>query len=129
MDKDSFLDIDNDTKSGKGPGSIISGQFNYVTIYVVVLARPEMLRVCVKLRNGLPDHVYEVLIQLFEVDTVVSKHYAATYVRQLAIHADLVCRTLVDGLSPPSNFIERCQQLQSMKRYLIVKKKIIVKIK
>lgn len=98
---------------------IISGEFCFVTILVIPICDNCMVTVTLKLKEDLEKNVKANLTYL-QGSVVMPFDASATYVRQLAIRADLACRAaLQDRLGLFSNWQERMQQIRSLQRYAI----------
>ena len=99
---------------------VVSGHFNHATIFVRRLPTDSvgLFRVSCRKRADLRPDLDEVL-SVFCGDDLVGEAHVADFVRNLAVRADIACRTLVDGLAEPTNCLERCQQIAEMKRYTL----------
>lgn len=96
---------------------LVSGQFGFLTIFVLPVDR--MYRIIVQLKPGLDKTMRSQLIH-FCGDDLVPQTQAAAHVRQAAVHADLVCRSVMeDLLGPPTVWEDRFCQLNFMERYAI----------
>jgi len=119
--------IDNDYLPGSGveddkidinDGTFVSGDFGFVTIFVMPFMHIDDVRVLVRVRKGLDVKISSALMHL-EANAIVPIGAVGTYVRQLAMHADLVCRSMMeDRLGLVSNWEERLLQIRGMDRYL-----------
>ena len=99
--------------------TLVSGQFGFLVIFVLPLER--MNRVMVQLKPGLNRAIRSQLVH-FCGDNLVPKGQSGTHVRQIAMHADLVCKSLMeDLLGPPTVWEDRYFQLKSMERFCISK--------
>jgi hypothetical protein len=97
--------------------TLVSGQFGFLTIFVLPLSR--MYRIIVQLKPGLDKTMRSQLIH-FCGDDLVPKTQAATHVRQAAVYADLACRSAMeDLLGPPTVWEDRFCQLNFMERYAL----------
>ena len=91
----------------------ISGQFGFVTIFVVPLKGVDFVKVIVRVRDD-----SNVFLSNLAGTSVLPKDAASIYVRQMAIRADIACQALTEervGLA--SNWEERLLQLRSMSRF------------
>lgn len=96
---------------------IISGEFCFVTIFVVPMCENSIVSVTLKLKDDLDEKVKDQLEHLVG-STVMPFDTSPTFVRQLAMRADLACRSVFqDRLGLFSNWQERMQQIHSLKRY------------
>jgi len=97
----------------------ISGEFGLVTIFVDTLpATPKFSRVMVTTKRGLPQRDVDKL-SILRGSSIVPKDIAARMVRQIAIRADVLCRSLMeDKTGLASNWEERLLQIRNMKRHL-----------
>ena len=118
VDKDSPVAVDADLADAEQDQSLVSGDFGFLTIYVTVLPDPELLRVTVRVRRGMPTDLREELVPFVGDDIVVFQD-APAYVRSLAIRADIACRSILDNLAPASNCHERYRILREMSRHVI----------
>jgi hypothetical protein len=119
LDKDSPVAVDIDLSEDETDYSVVSGHFAFVTIYVSVLVRqPDLARVTVRIRDGLPDELRQELLS-FAGNDIVAMHDAPVHVRSLAIRADLACRSVLENLAPASNCFERYRMLREMGRHVV----------
>jgi hypothetical protein len=118
VDKDSPLADDINISAHELKGSVVSGHFGFVTIYVLALPESGLARVSVRLKNDLPEALRQELL-IFVGDDIIAMHVAPTFVRSLAIRADLACRSVLDSLPPPCNCSERYQILREMERHIV----------
>jgi hypothetical protein len=118
VDKDSPVAVDVDLSEEESKESVVSGHYGFVTIYVSMLPQPDLARVTVRIRHGLPDALRRELLN-FAGNDVIAMHDAPAYVRGLAIRADLACRSVLDNLAPASNCYERYRMLWEMKRHVV----------
>lgn len=97
----------------------ISGEFGLVTIFVDTLpATPKFSRVTVTTKRGLPQRDVDKL-SILRGSSIVPKDIAPRMVRQIAIRADVLCRSLMeDKTGLASNWEERLLQIRNMKRHL-----------
>ncbi len=96
---------------------IISGEFCFVTIFVVPLCDNSMASVTLKLKEDLDDKLMDNLKHLVG-SNLMPFEASPIYVRQLAMRADLACRSVLqDRLGLSSNWQERMQQIRNLKRY------------
>lgn len=113
-----FCEEDQETNEEEKTVQWISGEFCFVTI----LVRPHCLRlntvkVTLRLKDGLDDTVIENLASLCH-EMILPFDSAALIVRQLAVRADIACRSaLQDRIGLFSNWQERLQQIRGLKRY------------
>ena len=118
VDKDSPIAMDVSVPDMEQEHPLVSGHFGFVTIYVTVMPQPNILRVTLQLRPGIPADLRKELLP-FVGDDLIESDDAATYVRALAIRVDTVCRSLLDNLAPASNSHERYRLLREMNRHVI----------
>lgn len=118
VEKDSPVAVDVDLSEEESDESVVSGHFGFVTIYVSMLPQPDLARVTVRIRRGLPDALRMELLN-FAGNDIIAMHDAPAYVRGLAIRADLACRSVLDNLAPASNCYERYRMLWEMNRYVV----------
>lgn len=98
--------------------AVVSGEFGFVTIFVVLLKQADLVRVSVRSRTGLPEDT-NLALQSFIGTYVVARAVAPEYVRRIAVLTDLACRsTMEDRLGLASNWEERRNQIRDMGRYL-----------
>ena len=121
-DRDSPIASDVDFTDEESVSSLVGGHFGFVTIYVSMLPQPELLRITVRIRKGLPYPLREELLNFAGSDIIASKD-APSYVRGLVIRADTACRSVLDNLTPALNCHERYRILRGMNR-LVVEKEI-----
>ena len=106
-----------DANSDSDNNVLISGDFGLITIFVIPFEQAETVKVTVKMRQGL-DPVLSMTLSHLIGTLVVPKKIVASFVRQLAIRADLACRSqMQDRLGRVSNWEERLIQIQETKRY------------
>jgi hypothetical protein len=98
--------------------SVIGGSFGFVTIYVTE-PRPDRVRVSMRVKSGLSRELAASLQSLACDNVILPAESAASFVRSLAMRADIACRAAIDSLAPPSNCLERCRLIRDMKRYVI----------
>jgi hypothetical protein len=118
VDKDSPIAIDVDLSDDESKNPIVSGHFGFVTIYISMLPQPDVVRVTVRIRHGLPDSLRQELI-VFAGNDIIAIQDAPEYVRGVAIRADLACRSVLDNLAPASNSYERYCMLREMARHAV----------
>jgi hypothetical protein len=123
VDRDSPIVSDVDLTDEESENSLVSGHFGFVTIYVSMLPQPELLRITVRIRKGLPGSLREELVNFAGSDIVASKD-APSYVRGLAILADTACRSVLDNLTPALNCHERYRILRGMNRLVVEKEDV-----
>jgi len=96
---------------------IISGEYCFVTIFVVPMCGNTIAKVILKLREDLDEKLKNNLTNLVG-SSLMPFDASPIYVRQLAIRADLACRSVIqDRLGLVSNWQERLQQIRSLERY------------
>lgn len=99
-------------------GSSISGQFGFITIYVVPLVHVDMVKVSVKLKSDLKENVIRSLDHLVG-SWLISRRVGAHFVRNLAMQADLICQSLLeDMLGLVLNIEDRSGRIHEMDRHL-----------
>lgn len=116
-DRGSDILVDLDSSGRDLNRSVVGGAFGFVTIFVTA-PRSGLLRIAVRLRTGLSTRLNSRLSSLVG-HTIMEETVAPTYVRNLAMRADLICRSAVDTIDPPSNCIDRYHQLRDMKRFAL----------
>ena len=96
----------------------ISGEFCLVTIYVIpMLETNHMAKIILKTKKDLDENMLESLQHLVG-SSIMPFAAAAFYVRQLAVRADLACRSILqDRLGIFSNWQERIRQIKDLERY------------
>jgi hypothetical protein len=96
----------------------ISGEFCLVTIYVIpMLETNNMAKIILKTKKDLDATMMESLQHLVG-SSIMPFSAAAFYVRQLAVRADLACRSILqDRLGMFSNWQERIRQIKDLERY------------
>jgi len=99
----------------------ISGEFCFVTIFVTPsIHHADMMKVTTKIRKNLDKEVMTSLHHLSLTDALIPNAVAPFYVRQIAIRADLSCRSAIqDRLGLYSNWQERLRQIRELKRYVV----------
>ena len=111
----SICDIVNDKGNKRDP--VISGEFGFATIFVVPLSE-NTVNITLKSRSKLDKRLSNALKHLVGT-TIISKSIAPSFVRQLAMRADLACRsTMQDSLGNFSNWQERLQYINDFERYI-----------
>mmetsp|Transcript_37049 Transcript_37049/g.110967 ORF Transcript_37049/g.110967 Transcript_37049/m.110967 type:complete len:201 (+) Transcript_37049:2774-3376(+) len=99
--------------------SLISGEFGIVTIFVVPLQEKHLMQVTVRARNGLDFATSSAVAHLLGT-CIIPNESAASFVRQIAIRADVACRCATqDRLGRASNWEERLVQLCELERYAL----------
>jgi hypothetical protein len=98
--------------------NILSGEFGFVIIFVETLTRPELVRVRIRLRDGLSNDIESRLDHVVG-DHLVPRAAAPAFVRQLATRADVACRTITEDHFGKQNWEERQSQIAAMKRYVV----------
>lgn len=101
--------------------SLVSGSFGFVTIFVSTLSQDNLVRVSVRVREGLPGNAEAQLAHLVG-DRILSKQASPDYVRRVAIIADMACRTIMEDQFGPLNWEERRRQIREMHRYTLLHK-------
>jgi hypothetical protein len=119
-DRDAPIASDVDLTDEESVNSLVGGHFGFVTIYVSMLPQPELQRITVRIRKGLPYPLREELVNFAGSDIIASKD-APSYVRGLAIRADTACRSVLDNLTPALNCHERYRILRGMNRLVVEK--------
>lgn len=103
---------------------IIRGHFGFVTIFVTPMDMVNCMRVSVKTKNGLDDVASAALAHMDGTTHVVPRECAPSFVRQLAIRADIACRSVTeDAIGPVSNWEDRLSQIRGTKRFGIFEPK------
>ena len=111
----SICDIVNDKGNKREP--VISGEFGFATIFVVPLSE-NTVNITLKSRSKLDKRLSNALRHLVGT-TIISKSIAPSFVRQLAMRADLACRsTMQDSLGNFSNWQERLHYINDFERYI-----------
>ena len=96
---------------------IISGEFCFVTIFVVPMCDNSLVSVTVKVKEDLDEKLKDNLQHLIG-SSLMPFDASPGYVRQLAIRADLACRSVLqDRLVLFSNWQERMKQIRNLRRY------------
>ena len=101
--------------------SVVSGQFGFVLIFVQTLTAQGLMKVTIRLREGLEDGIQSRLGPLVG-DHIVSEAAAPAFVRQLATGADMSCRIIMQDHLGLLNWEERQSQLSAMRRHTISNK-------
>jgi hypothetical protein len=97
--------------------NIISGEFCFVTIFVVPVCANQSAKVTLKIRDDLSEEIKKSLDYLSS-SVIIPFDASPTYTRELAIRADVACRSLIqDRLGLVSNWQERLQQIKNLDRY------------
>jgi hypothetical protein len=117
-DRHSPTASDVDLTDEESVSSLVSGHFGFVIIHVSMLPQPELLRITVRIRKGLPFPLHEELANFAGSDIIASKD-APAYVRDLVIRADTACRSVLDNLTPALNCYERYRILGGMNRLVV----------
>lgn len=99
--------------------SIIGGEFGLVTIFVDNLpASPMFSRVTVQTKQSLQGNDTEKL-SVLRGSYIIPQDLTANAVRQIAIRADILCRSMMeDKTGLASNWEERLHLIRNMKRYI-----------
>lgn len=96
----------------------ISGQFGFITIYVVPLVHVPMLKVSVRLKEGLDGSICSALDHLVG-SWLISRRVGAHFVRNLAMVADVICQSMLeDQLSLTLNTEDRDGRIRDSVRHL-----------
>jgi len=97
----------------------ISGEFCFVIIFVTPSKHNvDMVKVSVTIRKDLDERIMRTLQHLASTQMLLPKAVAPFHVRQIAIRADLSCRSVMqDRLGLYSNWQERLQQIRELERY------------
>ena len=103
-------------QTGATGANVVSGQFVHATIFVMPLSERNFFNVTCRIRTDLPKEINQVLSD-FTGEYLVHEKHVASFVRGLAMRIDLACRTVIDGLPPPTNCLERCRKISELKRY------------
>lgn len=99
-------------------GSAVGGDFGVVLIIVSPHANGAYL-VNVRIRKiGVDESLADSLSE-FPSDTIVSDSTVAEFVRNIAVRADLACRSATGVGETPSNVLHRFRLLQAMKRFAV----------
>jgi hypothetical protein len=97
--------------------NIISGEFCFVTIFVTPVCGDKFAKVTLTIREDLSEEIKKSLDYLSS-SVIIPFDASPVYTRELAIRADIACRSLIqDRLGLVSNWQERLQQIQSLHRY------------
>ena len=97
----------------------VSGHFGFITIYVLPLVHVDMVKVSVKLKNGLKENVIRSLDHLAG-SWLISRRVGAHFVRNLAMQADVICQSLLeDMLGLVLNIEDRSGRIHEMDRHLL----------
>ena len=98
----------------------ISGEFCFVIIFVTPSKHNvDLVKVSVTIRKDLDKRVMRTLQHLASTQMLLPKAVAPFHVRQIAIRADLSCRSVMqDRLGLYSNWQERLQQIRELDRYV-----------
>lgn len=102
----------------------LSGEFGFITIVVSPVVDANMLRVTVKARADLDDETCKAVSHLLGA-TLLHKDVAAKFVNQLAVRADIACRstaTMQDRFGLVSNWEERLDQIRRIGRNSAIQK-------
>jgi len=96
--------------------NMVSGEFGFVVVFVQTLAGEGVMRVSIRLRDGLADNTRSRLDHLVG-EHIVSEAAAPSFVRQLATRADVSCRAIMEQHLGQPNWEERQSQIASMQRH------------
>lgn len=97
--------------------NIISGEFCFVTIFVVPVCANKFAKVTLKIKEDLSEKIKKSLDYLSS-SVIIPFDASPVYTRELAIRADVACRSLIqDRLGLVSNWQERLQQIKNLDRY------------
>lgn len=99
----------------------ISGQFGFVTIVVVPILHSGCMLVQVLLRKGAKGLSREELscLQHLENRVIIPRGSAASYVRNLAIRADVACKCMKENVLGFDNWSERLLQIRRLRRLAV----------
>jgi hypothetical protein len=99
--------------------SELKSEFGFVTIYVIPIGEvSEKVKIIVKIKKDLDEEMESSLKHLKQV-CIMPFVSAPAYVRQLAIRADLACRSVMqDRLGLYSNWEDRLKQITDMERFI-----------
>jgi hypothetical protein len=122
VEPDSMLDKRLRRKSSNKnvTSSVVSGQFGFVLIFVQSLTPQGLMKVTIRLRDGLEERLYTRLEPLVG-EHVVSEAASPAFVRQTATAADMSCRIIMQDHLGLLNWEERQSQLSAMRRHTISK--------
>lgn len=96
----------------------ISGQFGFITIYVVPLVHVPMLKVSLHLKEGLDASICAVLDHLVG-SWLISRRVGAHFIRNLAMVADMICQSMLeDSLGLVLNTEDRDRRIRDTERHL-----------
>jgi len=96
----------------------VSGEFGFVTIFVIPLTHSDTLKIILKLRTDLDNDKFAALAHLTGSVLISKGPSAARYVRNLATRADLACRSVQeDRVGRFSNWEQRLIQIREIIRY------------
>jgi len=98
----------------------VSGDFGLVLIFVSPI-RTAAYRVSVRIRREGVSQAVETVLADFVGDNTVAEACVASFVRGIAVRADIACRVATGTGQPPSNCMSRFQSLQSMKKLYMKK--------
>lgn len=99
-------------------GELIGGAFGFVVIWVTV-PRPGVYRVNVRVRKHEHNEALNKTLATFVSDNAIAAQDAPTFVRNIAMRADLACRALLDSADAPCNYLYRFQLIQDIQRFVI----------
>jgi len=96
----------------------ISGQFGFVTIYVIPFVCIDMVKISIHLKKGLDETICSALSHLVG-SRYVSRKISAEIVRSLAQEADLICLSMIEEkLGLVLNIEERAVKINDMNRHI-----------
>ena len=96
----------------------ITGQFCFITIYVIPLVHVPLFKVSVHLKAGLDKSICSALNHLIG-SSLISRRVGAHFVRNLAIQADVICQSMIeDKLGLVLNSEERSGKIRGTERHL-----------
>ncbi len=96
----------------------ISGQFGFITIYVISLIHVPLYKVSVHLKAGLDDRICSALDHLVG-SWLISKKVGAHFVRNLAMQSGVICQAMIeDKLGLVLNTEERDGRIRDTERHL-----------
>jgi hypothetical protein len=105
--------------NGNTVSSLVSGHFGFVTIFVQTLAGESMMKVSVRLREGLADSI-RCRLQHIVGEHITCETATPDFVRRLAARADIACRIILEDQLGKPNWEERQDQITEMQRHRII---------
>jgi len=115
-ESDQLITVSQDGQAAVRGHPIVSGQFAFAMIFVRELPKAGLFRVTCQIRAGLSKEMDQELCD-FASEELVAERHVGDFVRGLAMRIDLVCRTLLDSLPPPTNCLERASKIRDLQRY------------